>query len=145
MPKLSTLNFKLSTDRGLTLVEALIYVVLFSVIIGGGVASAFYLMQSSSETRLQALREAEANFVLRKIDHLLISANSVTVTASTLDVDGTVVAGCGTRVCLDGTPITSDSVFVEGIAFTHTAGPPDEVTVLLKVEDKFYETIRYLR
>jgi hypothetical protein len=137
--------YRLRSNQGLTLIEALIYVVLFSVVIGGGVATAFYLVQSSSETRLQALSEAEANFVLRKVDHLLMNAGSVSVTASALTIDGDVLTACGSSICFAGDPLTSDGVEVQNITFTHIAGPPDEITMELGIGGRTYHTLKYLR
>src|SRR3989338_3513166 len=58
---------------GFTLLEAVIYIALFAVIIGGVVGGAYQVIQSSTAAQGQALVYEEANFLLAKINWALLS------------------------------------------------------------------------
>ncbi len=61
-------------EKGFTLIETIIYVAMFSMIIGGGVAAAYQMIQSTDSTSSRTILEQEANFILRKLDWALTGA-----------------------------------------------------------------------
>lgn len=147
---------KIKHQGGFTLVEALIYIVLFSVVIGGGVASSFYLIQSSAETRGDVMADAEANFVLRKVDYLLTSARTVDVNSGVLTIDKglptekNIASDGADNVLLDGVELISDSSKLAAFDVKKTQGATIltiQIRNTYEPDDpgKFYETIHYLR
>src|SRR3989344_1460523 len=56
---------------GFTLIETLIYIALFSMIIGGAFMAAYQLIDGASKLNTKSATEQEINFVLRKIDWAL--------------------------------------------------------------------------
>lgn len=73
-------------QSGFTLIETLIYIVLFTMIIGGGMVAAYQIIQATSGGTNHVVMEEEANFLLRKIDWALTglgSSSSITSPSST--------------------------------------------------------------
>jgi len=64
---------------GFTLIEVIIYLALFSIIIGGAMAGVYQLIQSSDANAQKIIVEQEGNFLLRKIDWALSNVASVSV------------------------------------------------------------------
>ena len=80
-------------SRGFTLIEVIIYLALFSIIIGGGMVATYHILQSTDAGTNHVILEEEANFLLRKIDWALTGSTLVAVpTSSTLqstkNIDG---------------------------------------------------------
>jgi hypothetical protein len=65
-------------NKGFTIFEALIYIALFTVIIGGSVASAYQIFAGTAQVQRIAERENELNFIMRKFDWALNGASQVT-------------------------------------------------------------------
>ncbi len=59
---------------GFTLIEALLYIGLFSVIITSGLVGAFQIIQSTDRTSSKNILEQDASFILRKTDWALTGA-----------------------------------------------------------------------
>jgi len=70
-------------NAGFTLIETLIYIVLFSVIIGGGMVGAYQIISSSDHTQYKTVLEQDSNFILRKINSSFDNAYQVTVLSPT--------------------------------------------------------------
>lgn len=66
-------------SKGFTLIEALIYIGLLGIMIGGGVVGVYNILEGSGRTREAMYREQDAYFVTRKINSVLSQANSVSV------------------------------------------------------------------
>lgn len=137
-------------QRGFTLIEVIIYIALFSLLMGTAFVTTFQLIQSSGNLSTKNTTQEEGSFVLRKIDWALTGAKSVTAT-STLTVtkydDSQVV------FCLDsekikiwkGTgnvpscnnssfiPLTTDNVKVSNFTLTTISGTPAGITATLKI------------
>ena len=65
--------------RGFTLIEVLVYIFLFSILVTGGIYGAYELIYSSRGTENKILVQAEADFLLRKIDWSLNGLTSFSV------------------------------------------------------------------
>ena len=52
--------------KGFTLIETMIYTALFSIIIGGGIVSAYQIITSTQGSSNQLISEQEADFLMRK-------------------------------------------------------------------------------
>ena len=62
---------------GFTLIETLVYLGLFSILIGGALAAAFGIFESNSRNQTKAIVQAEGQFLAAKIDWALSSVQSV--------------------------------------------------------------------
>lgn len=67
----------MTNNRGFTLIETLVYLALFSLIIGGLVISAYGLFESSDRNQTKAMLQEEENFVMAKILWALSQAQTV--------------------------------------------------------------------
>ena len=68
---------------GFTIIEMIIYVALFSIIMGSLVATAFYLSKSAIDTSGKVTTEEEINFVLKKFDWAFTGAESDSIDVGT--------------------------------------------------------------
>lgn len=71
------------SSAGFTLLETLIYIGLFSIVIGGGVISAFYIIDSGQNDKSGVNLQAEGNFILRKFEWAMTGATSISVVSPT--------------------------------------------------------------
>lgn len=85
-------------QKGFTLFEALIYIALFTIIIGGSIASAYQIFEGTAQVQGIAERENEVNFVLRKLDWALNGAGA----ADILEPDSGTPESSRLRVLKDG-------------------------------------------
>jgi type II secretory pathway pseudopilin PulG len=137
------------SKRAFTLIEALIYIVLFTVVIGGGLVTAFYLIQGTDDLRREALAEAEANFVLRRVDQLLSGTtadDSITVTSDSVDVNGLIIRETGGNVeFVDGgaVDLVSGNYDVD-LAYSEVSDP-DGIETVLTINQRVFHKIYYLR
>lgn len=60
-----------NNQKGFTLIETLIYIALFALIMGSGVAASFYVIDSAEKEKTSVNAIADAQFLLRKIDWAL--------------------------------------------------------------------------
>lgn len=67
----------MTTKRGFTLIEILIYLALFSMLMSGAVVSMYTLFESASRSNERARLEQEGNYLLGKIDWYLSQSSSV--------------------------------------------------------------------
>ncbi len=54
--------------KGFTLIEVVVYIALFSILLGGGFVTAFQLMNGSNKTYINTAIQEEGNFVLKKLE-----------------------------------------------------------------------------
>jgi type II secretory pathway component PulJ len=71
--------YTVKDQNGFTLFETLIYIALFTFIMGGAILSAYQIFEGSAQIQRMAQTEVELNFLLRKIDWALNGATSVSV------------------------------------------------------------------
>ncbi len=71
--------FGSKSGAGFTLIEMVVYMALFSIMMGGLVVTVYYLYQSIGRTASNVTTQEEINFVLKKIDWALTGASSVEV------------------------------------------------------------------
>lgn len=146
-------------QNGFTLIEILIYIALFSIIIGGVLASAYQIIQASSQSQDSTLVSEEANFLEAKINWALTGATAINLPASgvpgiVLDInksDGTnpFFSASTNQLFLNGKVLNSDSVKVENVSFTHLT--PEGIQAVFRVTSKLTgftqnaTTTKYLR
>ena len=156
---------KYSGVRGFTLIEVLIYIVLFGLLMSGAVVSAFQLLQSGQHQDLNFAAQQEGNFVDRKLAWVLSSASAVsvsggnvmTVTRSDLGAQSPLVVdasgGTMARITLArhgaaAQPITADGLVVSDVLFAVTppaGGLPEAVHASFSLAGKAFSYAMYLR
>lgn len=69
------------TQRGVTLIELVVYIALFSLIIGGAVVAAYQIFESSGRSQTHAMVQEEGDFLLAKISWALSGIQTITAPA----------------------------------------------------------------
>ncbi len=64
-------------QKGFTLIETIIYLALFSILFNGVLMSAYTFIISAEQISAQVTSENESAFIVRKINTLLASANTI--------------------------------------------------------------------
>lgn len=125
------------------MIEALVYLALFSILMGGAVVAAFSLFDAATRVSTRTMLQEETDFMLSKIDWSLAGAQAVTApgaggTGGGLTVvkwDGAlgnpfIIAKNGNNITLTrgaGTPaiLNNTNITVTSLSFTHHAGSGD--------------------
>lgn len=68
--------------KGFTLIETLIYIALFTILLGAGFSTAFNLIQSGESLGYKTVTNSELDFVLRKFDWATTGASSFNIISS---------------------------------------------------------------
>ncbi|MEK7536067.1 MAG: type II secretion system protein [Patescibacteria group bacterium] len=154
-------------QSGFTLIETMIYLALFSIIIGGSMITAYSIIENSDKTQAQVVLQEEANFMLRKLDWAITGSSSITLpmvgsSGTGLELTksiGTIEfqlngnklqikKGAGAFLDLNNANVTIDSLF-----FAHVAGgggkPESVVTTFVLVDNyghnQTFSQTKYLR
>ena len=69
---------KYKDQGGLTLIETVVYIALFSIIIGGAVVAAYQIFESSGRDRTRVMIQEEGDFLVAKINWALSGVQSIT-------------------------------------------------------------------
>lgn len=143
------------TTRGFSLIEVIIYLALFSILIGGAVVCTFNLLEAMASGGTRTMLAEETDFLFAKVSWALNDAESIPLpvagaTGHTLTVlrrdnsDGALVTfernGTDLSTTHDGhSPLllNNSNVKIEDITFTHTGGASswdvDELRTVLTV------------
>ena len=147
---------------GFTLIEILIYIGLFTLIIGGLLFVIYGMIQGSSRLQGKVVIEEEAAFLLRKLDWALTGASDVSVpSADRLEItkpaeglvftleDGSLMLA---RNGGGAVRLNTESVNIPTLTFTEIpaedsrpAAVTAEFTITYFSESKTFETTKYLR
>lgn len=138
--------------KGFTLIEAIIYIGLFSILIGTALVAAYQLIDGSGDLSTKNIVQEEGNFVLRKINYVMIGASNFSIQNGdellVTKYDGTKVSIClqdgkikiwkgggSAPPCGDVAflPLTTDNVEVTDLQFTQINANPLGVLVLAKI------------
>jgi len=119
-------------SRGFTLIEAIIYVGLFGLLIGGSMLSVNQILQASNQVNTKATVQQEEDFVLRKIHWALSGASAISVPSQTaltvtrydsntvnFQLNGTAIEMRESAIGPTYLPITTTNVNVSGLKFTY--------------------------
>lgn len=150
--------------QGFVLIEMIIYIGLFSILIGGIIVSAFNLIQNTYRTDAQVVTHEEVNFVLKKLNWALVGAENISVNSShdTLTIDNPKVSSDDIVFKYNSTdkkmelktknadgfyPITTINVSVESVIFNkkETTGQPPGVEIKLNIDGKTVDVTKYLK
>jgi prepilin-type N-terminal cleavage/methylation domain-containing protein len=97
------------SSKGFTLIEVIIYIALFSILIGGAFIVAFQLIDSSGKLNAKNTVQSEGNFVMRKLSWALTSVDpGITTTPSlgtTSNLRVTKYDGTKVEICFDSNKI----------------------------------------
>ena len=63
--------------KGFTLIETVIYIALFTILMGGALITSYNLIEGSESAQVKATIQEEGNFVLRKLNWALSGLSSV--------------------------------------------------------------------
>ena len=74
---MKSFSIKNNTNKGVTLIETLVYLALFAILFGGAVIATYSLIESNGRGQAQVLLEEEGNFIVSKISSALSGAKSV--------------------------------------------------------------------
>ncbi len=146
--------------KGFTLIETLIYIALFTLILSGGFATAYSLIEGTDHLSRRTVTLEESNFVLRKINWILNGAETISVSfPNTLEV--TKFDGSQYEITLDGevikmsesggesdVPLSTENVKVLDLDFTYiseNSGAPAGVTGVININGIVSTTTRYIR
>ena len=160
-------KYNKKNSTGFTLIEIVIYLALFSIIIGGGMIAVYEIIQSADAGENQVILQEEANFLLRKIDWALTGATSVAVTSFPQTFSVT-KSGLPTllfdynssnlrlkRGSSSAVILNSSSITVSNLSFVKTvvSGKPDAITTTFTLTtaqngrntSQVFTTTKYLR
>lgn len=152
-------------NRGFTLIETLIYIALFALIMGSGVAASFYVIDSSEKEKAGINAIAEAQFLLRKIDWALTGADAINFPLSgtsgpslSVNKNGFFsnpividLAGGRARIATGGgspAELTGDRVIITNLLFQNIPAVPPKpaaIKATFTANGANYELTRYLR
>lgn len=71
------MRVKENKEKGFTLLETLLYLGLFSIIIGGGMVAAYQIIQGTQANYNHVVLQEEANFIFRKISWAMTGADQI--------------------------------------------------------------------
>lgn len=128
--------------KGFTLLETLIYFALLSIILLVVVNLFFIISESSLESTSKSSVEIEGGYVLKRLAFDIRQAESISVPTNPGDSSSSlnlVINGSNYDYFLDNfvlnldtgatTPVTSNSVLVQGVEFTHIAESGGKPTI----------------
>src|SRR5690242_9893092 len=152
------MQIKFFNNKGFTLIETMIYIALFSVLIGGGMIGAYQIIMSSDSTSAKVIAEQEAVFVIQKINSVLTGATIANPSPTNPGPNLTVTNVTnysfnlvGTHVELNSTIITSENIKISSLSFTKIPGgstKPDAIRTKFNVTDtkgktESFESLKY--
>lgn len=73
---------KKNTNKGFTLIETIIYIALFSLLMGVAFSTAFHLIDGSYDLSTKNTIQEEGNFVMRKLSYTLTGIETITTPVS---------------------------------------------------------------
>ncbi|KKT00617.1 MAG: hypothetical protein UW07_C0021G0005 [Candidatus Nomurabacteria bacterium GW2011_GWF2_43_8] len=152
-------------SKGFTLIEVIIYIALFSLLMGTALITAYQLIDGSRDLSAKNTTQEEGNFVLRKINWALTGVDpSLGTTPDTTDpsIDNLNVEkydGNAISVTLDGTKIrmeedggddfiTTDNVSVDSLQFDYLAPlgtEPAGITATAVIDGVTFTITKYFR
>ncbi|MDE2399790.1 MAG: prepilin-type N-terminal cleavage/methylation domain-containing protein [Patescibacteria group bacterium] len=130
----------MKSKKGFTLIEVIIYIALFSLLMGTALVAAYQLIDGSGKLSTKNTTQEEGNFVMRKIDWALTGVQSITTPSSgttnnlvvnkydgntiTIDLTGTNPKKIEIKESTNGNaflPIITDNVSISNLQFTYLA------------------------
>ena len=143
-------------NKGFTLIEMIVYMALFSIIMGGLAATAYQLSQGAQNTTAKVGAGEEINFVMKKIDWVLVGASNIsvsadqkilTVTNSNLSPSTVVIKLNDTekKIQMDNKNLTTENVEVRSLIFKKINTNPPGISIELDINGIVNTYTKYLR
>lgn len=133
-------------QKGFTLIEVLIYVVLLSLIIGGSLGITSQILKASGQNSGKLATQQEANFVLQKIDWALTGATTLntTISPSVLTTPkGIFTFTLATGILdLGGTRLNSSNAPISALLFKQNG---NVASTTLTMNNTYFESAKQLR
>ena len=132
-------------QKGFTLIEVIIYIALFSLLMGTAFVTAFQLIDGSGKLGVKNTVQEEGNFVMRKINWALTGAENFTIPFGGDELtierytgpDVEIKLGSGAdvgKILMDGIPLTTENVQVTSLQFTQVGTNPVGVLTTIKIK-----------
>src|SRR3989338_3088421 len=136
-------------QKGFTLIEVIIYIALFSLLMGSAFLIAYQLFEGSGKLSVKNTVQEEGNFVMRKFNWLMTGAKTFSISGSGSELT---VTKFDTRIikiklgsCADAgkilmndtgsfAPITTDNIEVTDLQFNQVGIDPLGVSMLAKIK-----------
>jgi Tfp pilus assembly protein PilE len=151
-------------EGGFTLIEVIIYIALFSLLLGTAFVVGYQLIEGAGKLNTKTNVTEEGNFVVRKFNWTFSNVSSITTpssgTSNTLTLtkyDGNVIniklkenkiemkeSSAGNTF----TAITTDNVSVNSLQFTYipaSGNSPEGITATTIINDTTFSITKYLR
>jgi len=153
--KRNKLSSRASLCEGFTLIETVIYLALFTLIMGGFLIVIYGIIQSASASTNKTVVEEEGSFGLAKLKWALSGASAITVGANTLSITKPSLPSGQNPLLFDlnsgamrlrrgsgtSTPLTSMNAKMTNLTFTDipaSNGKPEGVTISFLLTDQAY-------
>ncbi len=117
-------------NRGVTLIETLIYLALFAIVIIGLMVAGYGLLQNVGRNQTKSMMQEEEAYLIGKINWALSGMQTVTVpaantsgnTLSLTKYDGTAmsVSRSGNNLIYNGATLNNTNVTISNLVFIHT-------------------------
>ena len=154
---------------GFTLIEIIIYMTLFSIMMGSLIVTVFQLIQNTEKMALKNFSQEEINFVFKKIDWAMSDAMNIDYpisgTSNELVIDKygytdnpitfrLKIVGPNyqyVELCVKNTdcnPITSKNIKVENLSFIYLDNPnqiPDGIKIVININGTEISNTKYLK
>jgi hypothetical protein len=142
--------------QGFTLIETIIYIALFTLLMGAGFSTAFQLIQSGESLNAKTITNSELDFVLRKLDWAMNGASDISVSSNNLIItkNGSDSVEIGLNIDSkiyikenggDSILLTTDNVKVEDLNFQILSSAPKGLIASLTIDGISATTTKYLR
>lgn len=145
-------------SKGFTLVEVIIYIALFSLLMGTAFVTAYGLIDGISDLHTKNMVQEEGSFVMRKLNWALTGADTFSISGSELTIhkyDGTTVmiklgsGGDAEKILMDSTgsflPITTENVKVTNLQFQQVGSNPIGISATTTVNSVDFVITKYKR
>lgn len=146
-------------NRGVTLIETVIYIALLGLLMAGVLGAVYQILQASASTSSHNTTQEEGHFLLRKIEWTLTGISSATVVSAselkTTKYDGTAVdikLSSGVVTMQEGSgsflPLSTPNVKVTSLQFVSIPAlgtGPAGVSATIVIDGLTFSTTKYLR
>lgn len=149
-------------NRGFTLMEVLIYIVLFGMLMSGAVVAAYQLLSNGQHQETNIVAQEEGTFVNRKLAWAIAPATDVTVSNGNVLTVTRPDLGAGSPLVIDGSgaqitlkrgagaalPLTSAGEKIADVLFEvvpPNAGLPKSAHMQFSIDGKLFTFGMYLR
>lgn len=135
-------------NKGFSLIESIIYIALFSIVVGGGMVGVYRVVQSSKSIFEKTIIEQEGNFLLRKINWALNDLQSVNLLQPNqmqiVKASGTSTFSLnGDNLELNGLPLNSENARISNLLFNKPSA--SMIKASFNINGHFFSTSKFLR